>query len=31
MVDARGDGFANESGSYVDLGHHMVNRSAVTT
>lgn len=27
MVDARGDRFANESASYVDLGHRMLERS----
>jgi 3-oxosteroid 1-dehydrogenase len=26
MVDSRGDRFANESESYVDLGHHMLER-----
>jgi hypothetical protein len=31
MVEARGNRFGNESESYVDLGHHMVNRSAITT
>ncbi|MDY7105974.1 MAG: FAD-dependent oxidoreductase [Actinomycetota bacterium] len=28
IVDARGERFANESASYVDLGHHMLEHSA---
>jgi len=30
MVDARGDRFANQSESYVDLGHHDLSAAAAT-